>query len=355
MTDAASQFDTIDRRLLDAVQQGVAMVERPFVELAERAGIDEATCLERLRSLRGHRRVIRQISAIFDTRALGYASSLVAARVEPRELERAAAVVNRHPGVSHNYQRDAAFNLWYTLAVPPDSALGLQGTMDVLHRESGAIATRALPTIRRYKIGVKFSFGVHDGSGSASFADRQASVDHALDESDRAMIRALQEDLPIEPRPFAGWAKQAGVSERELLGAARRYRDRRQMRRFAAVLHHRTAGMRANVMGVWRCDEDRADEMGGKLAAFDAVSHCYQRPTCDDWPYRLYTMVHAATPDEANTILRGMQRATGLADPRALWSVREFKKQRVRYFTGDNQAWEQAHRTTDPARSRGTG
>jgi DNA-binding Lrp family transcriptional regulator len=158
------------------------------------------------------------------------------------------------------------------------------------------------------------------------------------------MIRVLQQDLPIESQPFDRWADETGVDVDRLLAAAAGYLDRKQMRRFAAVLHHRAAGMQANVMGVWQCDEDRANEYGEKLARFDAVSHCYLRPAYDDWPYRLYTMVHAKTADEAIATLHNMQQATGLAEPRALWSVREFKKVRVRYFTGETEAWEAEHK-----------
>jgi DNA-binding Lrp family transcriptional regulator len=340
------QLDAIDRRLLDAAQQGVPLVQHPYGALGDAAGINEAACIARLTSLRGERAVIRQISAIFDTAALGYASSLVAAKIAPRKLAAAAEVINAHPGVSHNYEREAEYNLWYTLAVPPDSKLGLQGTLDVLHRESGALATRALPTLRLYKIGVKFDLGGGSSgpAGSRGFtqADRTQSSRHPLNETDRAMIRVLQQDLPVEAEPFRAWAEQAGVTVEDLLRAGEGYLARKQMRRFAAVLHHRTAGMRANVMGVWVCDEEQCDPMGQKLASFREVSHCYRRPAYDDWPYRLYTMVHARDRAEAESTLQHMQDATGLTDCLALWSVREFKKQRVRYFTGETAQWEAA-------------
>lgn len=337
----------LDRRLLDILQGRFPLAARPFAQIAEMADTHEARCLDRISQLRGPWGVIRQISAIFDTTALGYESSLVAAAVDEDRLEVAAAIISRHPGVSHNYQRPGEFNLWYTLAVPPDTKLGLHGTIERLHELSGAKATRPLPTLKLYKIGVRFDMsgtgGKSAGHKKFTHADRLAAADHKLTQADRPIIAALQQDLPIEAEPFAAWARQAGCSVDELLAAAQGYIDRKQMRRFAAVLNHRAAGARSNVMAVWSAPEDQIDQFGEALAGFDEVSHCYRRPAYDDWPYNLYTMVHAADRDAALATLQRMRQATGLGEPKAMWSLREFKKVRVRYFTPETAAWESAY------------
>ena len=121
--------------------------------------------------------VLRQLSAIFDTRALGYGSSLVAAKIDPDRIDEAAAVISEHPGVSHNYKRNHAFNLWYTIAVPPGDVL--DDHVDVLHRDSGALVTRMLPTLKLYKIGVKLDMtgktvGRRQGRGARARAARAA-------------------------------------------------------------------------------------------------------------------------------------------------------------------------------------
>ena len=97
-------------------------------------------------------RIIREITPIFDTRALGYSSMLVAAKVDAENPQRAAKIINSHPGVSHNYLRTHEFNLWFTIATPPDSELGLQGTLEVLQRLTGAESIRQLPTLTLFKI-----------------------------------------------------------------------------------------------------------------------------------------------------------------------------------------------------------
>ncbi len=349
MNTPAAQSDPLDAALLDAVQRCVPLTPQPFAALAQQVGIREADCLARLRRLKNEQRVIRQISAIFDTHALGYRSSLVACRIPPAHLETAAGIIGAHPGVSHNYERQHAFNLWYTVAVPPDSKLGLEGTVQRLHELSGADSSRLLPTLKLFKIGVRLNVADDDALGKddtpAGFteSDRAIASQYTLDDADRRMVAVLQQDLPLVEQPYADWAQQAGVSVTELLTAAERFLARKQMRRFSAVLRHRSAGMNANVMGVWAIDPDDAVRVGEALAQFRCVSHCYLRPTYSDWPFNIFTMIHARTRDEADRLLAELAAAARPRQQAALWSLREFKKVRVRYFTNETAQWEQQH------------
>ncbi len=350
----APAMDPADLRLLDLLQQGLPLAPRPFAELGKSLNISETNCLARVRRLRlgdavtGAPKVIRQISAIFDTTALGYRSALVAAKIAPEKLDAAAAVISSHPGVSHNYARDHAFNLWHTLAVPPDSLLGLEQTVEKLRELSGAESMRLLPTLRLFKIGVKFDLGAGgDGesapSGAFTEADRAIAGQYRITPEEIQAIRVLQQDLPLVEEPFAAWAGEAGMGVADLLAAATRFKERRQMRRFAAVLHHRAAGVKANAMGVWAVPEAQVEEAGLRLARFAEVSHCYRRPTHPDWPYSVFTMVHARSREDALEALERMREAAGGAPMEALWTVCEFKKTRVTYFTPETRAWERAH------------
>ena len=311
--------------------------------------MDEAQVIDRLVALRADKGVIRQTSAIFDSAALGYRSALVAARCPAARLERAAAIISEHPGVSHNYQRDHAMNLWYTVAVGPDSKLGMDATIQRLHELSGCERTLALPTLKLFKIGVKFDLGAEGrkraaaaGAGTARH-NRAKVMGHVLTDQERRLVRVLQQDLSLVRRPFDAWADQARCRVGELLAAARTFQERGLMRRFSAVLHHRRAGVVANVMAVWRVEPEDAGRVGAKLAAFDAVSHCYLRQRYEDWPYNLYTMVHARSVPEAERTLEAMRQATGVSDCQLLWTVREFKKARLRYFTEQIRRWEARH------------
>jgi DNA-binding Lrp family transcriptional regulator len=337
--------DEADRELLNQLQAGLAFVREPFAEIGSRIGMDEEEVLRRLDLLK-RAQIVRQLSAIFDTRALGYQSSLVAARYPEDKLFEGAAIVGGHPGVSHNYRRTHAFNLWYTLAVEPDSRLGLEETMQRLHEASGAESTRLLPTLKLYKINVQL-----DMTGTRK-ADEKSETpkppptrgDGVLPtDADKRMIEVLQRDLPVESRPFDTWAAEAGVTVDALLEQCQTFVDRAYMRRFAAVLNHRKAGFGANGMAVWKVPEEELDELGPRMAAFSAVSHCYKRPTYPDWPYSIFTMVHARSKEACEEAIAAIAEDTGITDPdrrAVLYSTLEFKKIRLMYFTPEYREWE---------------
>jgi DNA-binding Lrp family transcriptional regulator len=113
---------------------------------------------------------------------------------------------------------------------------------------------------------------------------------------------------------------------------AKGYQEVGIMRRFAAILRHREAGFTANGMVVWKVPENRIDEVGYKLASFSEVSHCYRRPVYPDWQFNLFSMIHARTFEGAEKMAFEMSAAIGIRDYRILFSSREFKKVRVKYF-----------------------
>jgi DNA-binding Lrp family transcriptional regulator len=149
--------------------------------------------------------------------------------------------------------------------------------------------------------------------------------------------------MPLVPRPYAEMARAIGQTEDELLEWAAAARERGQLRRVAAVLHHRKAGFRANGMAVWKVPDERIDEVGNRMAHFTAVSHCYQRPTYPDWPYNIFSMIHARTADECEHVANAIAAATGIAERAMLYSSTEFRKIRLRYFTPELDNWEARH------------
>ena len=335
-------LDSIDKKLLNQLQTAFPLVREPFLQLAEPLEVSESEVIERINNLKKHK-VIRQISPIFDTKSLGYKSSLVAAKVKPEHLEAAAEVINSHPGVSHNYERSHEFNLWFTVAIPPDSKLGLEATVELLGKLAGVDSIRLLPTLKLFKIGVKLDL---ESDGGVSMSDEpvynqeSSAVDLSLTEQEIRLIREVQGNLDVVSRPFDDLADRIGITVDELLDTLRRFDETGQMRRFAAVLHHRQAGFRVNTMGVWSVPEERVDSVGETLAKFSAVSHCYLRPSYTDWPYNVYTMIHGRDREDCENILSEMANMVDIQKRTALYSVREFKKVRVKYFTPDIQEWE---------------
>src|SRR5690606_32125592 len=230
-------------------------------------------------------RIIREITPIFDTRALGYESMLVAAKVDPEHPQRAAKIINSHPGVSHNYLRTHEFNLWFTIATPPDSRLGLQGTLDVLQRLTGAESIRQLPTLRLFKINMNLEMekGTEALAAAVDASPPRELEPQPYDDFDIAVIRALQGPMDVVDRPYDEAASAVGVSTGDFLDHLRGMVDRMLLRRVAAILFHRRAGFSANGMGVWRVPEEDIVEVGSRMATVRGISHCYQRPTYEDW------------------------------------------------------------------------
>jgi DNA-binding Lrp family transcriptional regulator len=270
---------------------------------------------------------------------------LVAAKVDPENPHRAAKVINAHPGVSHNYLRNHDFNIWFTIATEPDSALGLEGTLEVLAAEAGAESVRQLPTLKMFKIRMDLEMeGDTDALASQAEAVEPAEMDpQPYDDFDIAVIRALQGDMPVTPEPYAPAAQELGVPQQRLLEHLEGMRERRLLRRVAAILFHRRAGFSANGMGVWRVPQGEELEYGKRMAAFRGISHCYQRPTYADWPYSVFTMAHGRSKEECDAILDAIALETGVDDRATLYSSTEFKKIRLLYFTDDFKRWEAEH------------
>jgi siroheme decarboxylase len=341
---AAVPLDELDKRLLNLLQGSFPLVPRPFAAVAEAAGVSEEEVLRRTQRLIDER-IIRQVTPIFDTRVLGYKSMLVAAKVDADNPHRAAKIINSHPGVSHNYLRNHDFNLWFTIATEPDSRLGLEGTLEVLQSLTGAESVRQLPTLRLFKINMDLEMvgGTEELSSAAQAVEPMEPEPIELSELDVATIRALQGDMPIVPEPFTPAAAELGLDQDVLLGQLESMRERRALRRVAAILFHRRAGFSANGMGVWKVPDDRIMDYAPRMAAFRGISHCYQRPTYPDWPYSVFTMAHGRSKGECDAILDSIAEDTGIEDRRTLYSSTEFKKIRLLYFTDDHKRWEEQH------------
>ena len=341
-------METVDREICNVIQSDFPLVDRPFLKIAENLGTTEDDVMSRLKELK-RINVVRQIGAIFDTRRLGYKTTLVAMRIPADSLDDAAQVINRHPGVSHNYARDGHFNLWFTLAVSPFE--DMDQTLDAMEKETGAEATRKMPTIKFFKIGVNFDMVKQESNASSYFKPDEPTPDEPageetdapaidpdwnraqpLSDFDIAFIREMQEDLPIIPEPFKSMAKELGVDTAGLFAHAQDMVDRKLMRRFSAVLHHRRAGFAANAMGVWNVPEERSEEVGLLMAQSRSVTHCYERPRFPDWKYSHFTMLHATSSEGCEEIAKEISKDTGITDYQLLYSTREYKKTRVRYF-----------------------
>ncbi|HVG23808.1 MAG TPA: Lrp/AsnC family transcriptional regulator [Thermoanaerobaculia bacterium] len=331
-------MDQRDRELLGALQGEIPLVSTPYAVIGQQLDMSEKEVIKRTERLRRDG-VVRSLAAQFDARALGYRSCLVAARVAPARVDDAAAAINAHPGVTQNYRRNNDLNLWFTLFVSPHSKLGMEQTIDILGRAADCETVRALPTLKLYKT----------SSGDGDSHDAVHAEYTPLTPPEVEAVRVLQRELPLQPRPFDVLSRDSGIAADELLSAARTLQKRGQIRRICASVAARKSGFGASAMGVWVVPQDAVDDYAVKLAQHRAVSHCYLRPVFDDWPYNVYTTVHARSVDECESVINDLAADTSLRQKQALFPTREYKKTRACFFTAEEEEWEDGQGATRAA------
>jgi len=310
-------------------------VDRPFKVIAEAVGIGEDDVIEEIIKLK-EEKIIRQISPIYDTRMLGYDSSLVAFKVEKEKIEECANFINSFPGVSHNYERTHDFNLWFTIAVPPEFPMSLDDTVSLMAQRFHIKEFVILRTLKTFKIGVKLDY--------QSLEDRDTLESKEfhyvpLSQEEKDIVRVTQEDMPLVKKPFSVYADILGIDEERLLEKLKEFKERGILRRISAILYHRKVGYTANAMVVWKVPKERVEEIGTYLASFKSVSHCYERTTNDAWKYNLFSMIHGKQKEEVESFIERISGEIGIKDYHIIYSVREFKKKRVKYFSEEFYEW----------------
>ena len=342
-----NNLDAIDKKMLNILQDDFPVVEKPFENIGRRLNISEENVINRIKLLIDEKDIIRQISPIFDTKKLGYKSSLIAFKVTEKDIDRVANIVNEHPGVSHNYKRDCEYNLWFTIAIPPGS--DFENNCNKLVELSGVSDYLILPVLKEYKIGVKFDLE-NDNNYNEKFrilkkSDKKLIEDEELSENDINFIRVSQDKLILAPQPFKIIADKANISQKELFGLIKKFLENKKMRRFAAVLNHRQAGFLSNTMVAWNIDEENINECGRIISEFKAVSHCYRRPIYPDWQYNLYSMIHSADSRKCEEVIDNISRKIEFNHYKPVYSIKEYKKVRVKYFTEKQKEWENKYLT----------
>ena len=160
-----------------------------------------------------------------------------------------------------------------------------------------------------------------------------------LDPLDRLIVLATQDGLPRVARPYHAIAEQVGAAPAEVMARLQRMLENGVIRRIGAVPNHYALGYKANGMTVWDVADERVDALGERVGQLESVSHCYQRPIFGDWPYGVYTMIHGGTAPECEEVVNRMQTELGQFDHLNLYSTKEYKKIRLKYFTDELHNW----------------
>lgn len=317
---------------MNLLQAEFPLTRKPFADLGRCLGISQEEVIRRIAELKT-REFVRQISPVFDASTLCYQTTLVAMKVAKAELDKAVPLITAHPGISHGYEREHDFNLWFTLAFP--ATADIEAELKQLARAISAEVTFALPAIRRFKLSAYFAME-EDGNKTSEAVSNSLSEIHSrkleLSPMDRAVINELQQDLPLVPAPFTVMAEKLGMTEEQFLARSQSLQQRGIMRRFGAAVNHRKAGFIANAMTVWVAPPEKIEIAAQQLTSLRAVSHCYERKTNPLWRYNLFAMIHGHAKDECQKIAETVSQETGLRDYALLFSTREFKKTRVKYL-----------------------
>ena len=337
-------------RLGTRIQQNIPFVSAPFAQIAEELGVTQGEVLAQLSTWQ-EEKVLREISAVLEGSVLGYESALVAARVPDTQLEQVAAVISAHPTVTHNYQRDHEYNLWFTLAMPEE--MGLDPALAILSGLTGVEAFYPLRRTHTFKIGVNFD--LESMANNTEQIALGAQERKSWSPEEKKIFRALQTHLPLVERPFEQLARHAGLPEPVLLEFARKHLGG-AIRRYMATFRHRKLGVKGNGMVVWAVPLEQLESIGTLAAAQPEVSHCYARNPAPGFPYTLYTMIHGRDEEACRLTAERIAQATGNFPYRILFSTREFKKVRLRYFLSELDAWwaaqQDAQNTLETERTR---
>ncbi|SIO01053.1 Lrp/AsnC family transcriptional regulator [Fibrobacter sp. UWB11] len=361
------------QKLLAIIQDGFPLVERPYKALAEMLNVSEQEVFDEVEKMRASG-VIRRIGGVYDSKKLGFISRLCAGMVpasekdfsvEPHEqtaMEKFAAAVNDEHAITHNYIRSHKYNVWFTVIAENESEI--LTIVDKICAVTELRDVHVLTATKKYKINTvmgakapvdcdckKNDDATKNVIASHTCSERQRgrlarqSTAGVLTEVDKSRIRTACDDIPHTLTPFKDW----GVSCDEL----RKDIEAKRMRRFGAILRHQDAGFPCNAMVCFRLNEEpfadsrhsdnpalrhsdnRRLEESSKildLAKKHFISHCYERPTFEGFPYNVYAMMHAQTPEELDGYIKESAALLGNPEYVVLHSLKELKKTSFKFF-----------------------
>ena len=323
-------LSNIDRKLVDLLQAECPLTRHPYADVGLGLGISEEEVIAQIKQLKADG-IIRLIGAVWAAGKLGYQTTLIAIRVVDSHMDKASQLLIQHPRISHAYERDHYYNLWFTLATLATN--DIEAELSELAKPIKADAFFSLPAVTTFKLRTHFALG--GDSQAETPANHEIGVGEQkteLSSSDRMVINELQQDLPLTHTPFSAMAVRLGMDEDYFLVRCQSLKQRGIIRRFGAAVNHRKVGFKANAMTCWIAPREKVAAAGKKLALLKEVSHCYERKTNPLWHYNLFAMIHGRTKEVCQEIAGKVSTETGLTDYVMLFSTREIKKTRIKYL-----------------------
>lgn len=329
------KLDKLDKELLQVLQDEFPVNESPWAELGKKLGISGEEALSRSQKLLSDG-VIRKLRTILNAQKLGHCqSTLMAMKVPEERMGEVVSIVNEYMGVTHNYQREHDFNLWFTVTTCGDT--DLRSTVEEIKRRTGIPESDILdlPTTRLFKIDVRFKFTDSDGKGIPTETTVNTSSNvtinkSTLDEIDRAVLHLTQDGIPLENEPFASIATETEISQEEVVAILKKLINNGIIKRLGISVNQRKVGIVANAVVAWKVPQDQIERVGCMVSAYKEITHCYERITIPGkWEHNLFTVLHGYDRKSVEEFAKKMSEAIGIRDYLVLFSNEQFKRTSV--------------------------
>ncbi len=336
---------SLDIKILDTLQQEFSVCHQPFKTLSTNLGLTEDEVLNQVLSLK-EQGVIRRISALFNSSKLGMVTTLVAMKAPGDRIDSIADIINEYTGVTHHYERDNDYNLWFTLMA--SSKEELTRFIDEIKEKTGVNTLLNLPTLRRFKVDTTFWIPgtplKQDTVEIINETNLEKYDDRDIDETDKKIFKEL-ETLSVVIHPYKLIADRLKITEDDLFQRIFTYKKSGIIRKIRAVLDHYKIGLAENVLVVFKVSPQSMPEIVNLLISYPQVTHCYERQTypAQGWEYNLFAMIHGQTKQECEGIISLILEKTGLLEYKKLYTKREFKKANPRYFEYISSGLQSSH------------
>lgn len=337
----------LELHLLNDYQRDFPLVPAPFGVMAGRLGVSETEVLDTLIRLQACGAVSR-VGAVFRPHSIG-SSALAALAVPAEKLDEVARLVSGYTEVNHNYEREHHYNLWFVVTATDEARV--REVLGEIERRTGYQPLH-LPMLEDYHIDLGFDLvQPHEGRRTDTLKSTRGATDRCAapplhravaQPSETVLIGAVQQGLPLVPRPFAEIGASIGLSENEVIAGLAHLVDQGVIKRMGVVVRHHELGYRSNAMVVWDIPDDQVTALGHCIGRFDFVTLCYRRPRrLPAWRYNLFSMIHGQDRDEVLSLVAQLKEQCGLQGiaHEVLFSRRRFKQCGARYVA--NSAPEQ--------------
>lgn len=315
----------------DAWQRGLPLVSQPFRQIGEHHDLTEREVIDGLARLKALG-ILGRVGAVARPHAAG-ASTLAALSCPPDEIDRVAAIVSAEPGVNHNYQRQHAVNLWFVAAAANEAELAR-----TLQRIAAATGYEVLDLRLQRAFHIDLGFRLSRGAAKPHFVEKAQRL---ATKSERQLLAAMEDGLPLEPQPFAAIAARLGWSETSVIDMLDGLQQQGIITRLGCVLNHRALGFTCNAMAVWDVADNGVDAAGQALARLPGITLCYRRNRqAPQWPYNLFAMIHGSDETDVRRQIAESAAMSGLADcaSAVLFSRRCFTQRGARFAARDMAA-----------------